>query len=180
MAKPTPEPVEGPVRASGEGLLTLAVVTSPHGVKGMVRIKSFAAEADSLARYALVTERGVKVGLSIVGAAKGVLLARIEGVEDRDEAERWKGVRLCIKRSALPAPDEEEYYHADLLGLAAELKDGTVLGRVRAIHDFGAGDTIEIERAEGAPLVVPFTRAAVPVVDLAAGRILVEPPEGLL
>jgi 16S rRNA processing protein RimM len=159
----------------------LAIVTAPHGVKGLVRVKSFTADPDGIARYRpLENERGERVDLAVVGAAKGVLLARIEGVSDRDEAERVKGMRIYLPRAALPAPEADEYYHADLLGLAAELKDGTALGRVRAIHDFGAGDTIEIERAEGGPLVIPFTSAAVPVIDIAAGRIVIEPPEGLL
>lgn len=174
-AVPVPPPA-----SVGEGMVLLAVVTAPHGVRGLVRIKNFASGAEALERYPLVTEQGERVQLALAGAGKGVLLARIAGVEDRDAAERWRGAQLYVPRSALPRPEDEEFYHADLLGLAAELKDGTVLGRVRAIHDFGAGDTIEIERAEGAPLVVPFTRAAVPVVDIEHGRILVEPPEELL
>jgi 16S rRNA processing protein RimM len=165
----------------GATRVCLGVVTAPQGVKGLVRIKSFTAEPDAIARYGpLETEAGARVALDIVGTGKGVLIARIDGVADRDAAERWKGARLYLARAALPAPGEEEYYHADLLGLAAELADGTPLGRVRAVHDFGAGDSIEIERKEGAPLVVPFTRAAVPVVDIAGGRVVIDPPEGLI
>ena len=156
-------------------------MTSPHGVKGLVRIKSFTAEPDALARYApLEDEAGKRVALDIIGATKGVLLARVAGVADRDEAERLKGMKLYLPRAALPAPEDEEYYHADLLGLLAELGDGTVLGTVRAVHDYGAGGSLEIERPAGAPLVIPFTRAAVPVVDIAHRRIVVEPPAGLL
>jgi 16S rRNA processing protein RimM len=166
---------EGPHR------VCLAIVTSPHGVKGLVRIKSFTAEPDALARYApLEDESGKRVALEIVGAAKGVLLARVTGVGDRDAAERLKGLRLYLPRAALPEPEPEEYYHADLLGLPAELGDGTPLGTVRAVHDYGAGGSLEIERPRGAPLVIPFTRAAVPVVDIAHGRIVVEPPDGLM
>src|SRR6185312_11486938 len=131
----------------------LAVVTSPHGVRGMVRVKSFTAEPDALARYApLEDESGRRVALEIVGAAKGVLLARIKGVGDRDAAERLKGLRLYLPRAALPAPAAEEYYHADLLGLPVELGDGTMLGTVRAVHDYGAGGSLEIERPAAAPL----------------------------
>jgi 16S rRNA processing protein RimM len=156
-------------------------VTSPHGVKGLVRVKSFTAEPEGLARYApLEDESGKRVALEIIGAAKGVLLARIAGIGDRDAAERLKGLRLYLPRAALPEPEDEEYYHVDLLGLPAELGDGTVLGKVRAILDFGAGGSLEIERPAGAPLIIPFTRAAVPVVDLARGRIVVEPPDGLM
>jgi 16S rRNA processing protein RimM len=108
------------------------------------------------------------------------VLARIAGVADRDAAERLKGVRLYVSRDVLPAPGEEEYYHADLLGLRVDLGDGSELGRIRAVHDFGAGDTLEVMRPEGGVVMVPFTRAVVPVVDLAAGRLVVDPPPGLL
>ena len=87
---------------------------------------------------------------------------------------------LFRSRAALPDPGEEEYYHADLLGLAVVLKDGSVFGAVKAVHDFGAGDSLEIERADGVVVLVPFTSATVPVVDIAAGRLVLEPPEGLL
>ena len=174
-----------PGRGQGEGAsprpadrVVLAIITAPHGVKGMVRIKTFTAEPEALARYApLETETGERIELDIVGAAKGVLLARVKGIVDRDAAERLKGARLCLPRAALPVPEEEEYYHADLLGLPVELGDGTPLGKVRAVHAYGAGDSLEIERETGAPLIVPFTRAAVPVVDVARRRIVVALPE---
>jgi len=159
----------------------LAIVTAPHGVRGLVRVKSFAEEPDSLTRYgALEDEAGARVTLAVVGNAKGVVLARVDGIEDRDAAERMRGKRLYLPRAALPPTEPEEFYHADLLDLAAELADGTVLGRVRAVHNFGAGDSIEIARENAAPLIVPFTRAAVPAVELDKGRIVVVPPEGLL
>ena len=88
--------------------------------------------------------------LRLVGAAKGVLIARLSGVADRDRAEALRGLRLYLPRAALPPPEDEEYYHADLIGLEAVLRDGTPVGRVRAVHDFGAGDTLEIERPDGA------------------------------
>jgi 16S rRNA processing protein RimM len=160
----------------------LGVVTSPHGVRGLVRIKSFTAEPQGVAAYGpLEDERGERrYELELVGSAKGVVLARVAGVTDRDAAERLKGVRLYVSRDVLPAAGEEEYYHADLLGLRVELGDGSELGRVRAVHDFGAGDTLEVMRSEGGAVMVPFTRAVVPVVDLAAGRLVVDPPPGLL
>jgi 16S rRNA processing protein RimM len=178
--KSAPPISSSPPLGGGEGDLLIAIVTGPHGVKGMLRVKSFAADPEDVARYPLHNERGERVVLAVVGPARGVLLARVEGIADRDAAERLKGMRLYVSRAMLPPPEADEFYHADLLGLAVELKDGTVLGRVRAIHDFGAGDTIEIERPNAAPVVLPFTRAAVPVVDVEHGRILVEPPEGLI
>ena len=155
----------------------LGVITAPHGVRGLVRLKSFTAEPEAIARYRGVQDAGGRaVQLELVGAAKGVLLARIAGVADRDAAEALRGTRLYLPRAALPKPGEEEYYHADLVGLPAELPDGTALGTVVAVHDFGGGDSIEIARPEGAPLLVPFTSAAVPEVDLANRRIVVAPP----
>jgi 16S rRNA processing protein RimM len=118
----------------------------------------------------------------VTGRAKGAVLARIEGVTDRDQAEALKGTRLYVDRAALPALYEAEtYYHADLIGLAAEDREGRSLGRVVAVENFGAGDLLEIAEGPGGQggksLLVPFTRAAVPVVDLEGGRLVVDPPE---
>ena len=162
--------------------MLLGVITGAHGVRGLVRVKSFTAEPDAIAAYGpLEDERGERsFVIEPVGAAKGVLIARLAGVADRDAAERLKGVRLYLPRAALPEPGEEEYYHADLLGLAAMLRDGAVFGRVRAVHAYGAGDSLEIERPDGRVVIVPFTSAAVPVVDIAGRRVVIDPPAGLL
>jgi len=108
------------------------------------------------------------------------VLVKFAGVVDRDAAEALRGCRLYLPRDALPPPDDEEYYHADLIGLDAVLGDGTRLGRVHAVHDFGAGDCLEIVRPAGPPAMVPFTRTVVPVVDLESGRLVIDPPPGLL
>lgn len=162
----------------------MGVVGAPHGVRGAVRIKSFTDEPEAVARYgALEDERGERhFALRIIGAAKGdgMVIATLSGVADRDQAEALRGLRLYAPRAALPPPAEDEFYHADLVGLAAELADGARLGTIIAVHDFGAGDMIEIARPQGQPVLVPFTRAAVPVVDIAGGRVVVDPPEGLL
>ena len=162
--------------------MLMGVITGAHGVRGLVRVKSFTAEPAHLAAYGALedAEGERRFALELAGAIKGVLLARLPGVADRDAAERLKGTRLYLPRAALPDPGEEEYYHADLLGLAVVRSDGTVFGRVKAVHDFGAGDSLEIERAEGGIVLVPFTSATVPVVDITAGRLVLEPPEGLL
>ena len=160
----------------------LGVVTAPHGVQGAVRIKSFTEEPEDVARYGPLTdETGLRrFELRLIGEGKGVVIARLSGVEDRNQAEAVRGLRLYLPRSALPHTEAEEYYHADLIGLEAVLGDGTPVGRVRAIHDFGAGDTLELARP-GAPVVmVPFTRAVVPRIELAAGRLVLDPPAGLL
>lgn len=162
----------------------MGVVGAPHGVRGAVRIKSFTDAPAAIADYgALENESGAqRFTLQVVGGAKadGMVIAKLSGVTDRDGAEALRGLRLYAPRAALPAAGEDEFYHADLVGLAAHLDDGSKLGSVIAVHDFGAGDVIEIERAEGQPVLLPFTRAAVPVVDIAGGRVVIDPPEGLL
>lgn len=161
----------------------LGVVTAAHGVRGAVKVKSFARRPKDVAAYGpLEDEDGAaRYTLRVIGPAKAdVVIAKLVGVTDRDTAEALRGIRLYLPREALPAPAEEEYYHADLIGLAAVLGDGERLGEVRAVHDFGAGDTLEIARPEGQPVMVPFTRAVVPVIDMDAGRLVIDPPEGLL
>ena len=169
----------------GEGLtrrICVGVVTGPHGVQGAVRIKSFTARPEDVAVYGPLGDKSgtQHFDLQLIGAAKGVVIGRFSGIDDRNGAEALRGQHLYLPRAALPSPEDEEYYHADLIGLAAMLADGTTLGRVRAIHDFGAGDSLEIERNGAPPLIVPFTRAVVPVVEIDAGRLVIDPPEGLL
>ena len=160
----------------------VGVVTGPQGVQGAVRIKSFTEVPEAIASYGpLEDETGRRqFDLHLCGVAKGVLIARLPGIGDRDQAEALRGLRLYLPRSALPQPEAEEYYHADLIGLDAVLADGTPVGRVRAIYDFGAGDTLELARDGGPPVLVPFTRAVVPIVAPAEGRLVLDPPPGLL
>lgn len=165
-----------------EQRVLMGIITGAHGVRGEVRVKSFTAEPQAIARYGrLEDERGERrFALELTGALKGVLIARLDGVTDRDAAERLRGTRLYLPRAALPQPGADEYYHADLVGLAVVLRDGAALGRVRAVYDFGAGDSLEVEKPDGGVVMVPFTEAAVPVVDIAGGRLVVDPPAGLL
>jgi 16S rRNA processing protein RimM len=177
-----PYPPRARVLPSPSEQICLGVVTGPHGVQGAVRIKSFTEEPEDIARYGpLADESGDRCfELSLVGTAKGVVIAHLSGVEDRDQAEALRGLQLHLPRAALPQTEAEEYYHADLIGLEAVLGDGTPVGRVRAIYDFGAGDTLELTRPNGSPVMVPFTRAVVPSIELAAGRLVLDPPPGLL
>ena len=147
-----------------------------------MRIKSFTEVPKDIAGYGpLEDESGRRrFELHLCGVAKGVLIARLPGIEDRDQAEALRGLCLYLPRSALPQPEAEEYYHADLIGLAAVLEDGTPVGRVRAVYDFGAGDTLELARDGAPPVLVPFTRAVVPIVAPAEGRLVLDPPPGLL
>jgi len=162
--------------------ICLGIITGVHGIKGWVRVKSFTADPEDIASYGpLSDESGARLfDLDLVGAQKGVLLARIKGVDDRNAAERLKGLRLYVSREALPPPEDDEFYEADLIGLAAMMEDGTRFGTVRAVNDFGAGASLEIEDEAGKTVVVPFTGAAVPVVDIAEKRVVIAPPEGLL
>jgi len=157
----------------------LGVVVGAHGVRGLVRIKSFTEAPGDIAAYGpLSDEAGARsFAVRVTGEAKGAILAAIAGVADRDAAEALKGTRLYVDRAALPVPvDAEEFYHADLIGLMAEDRAGRALGRVVAVHNFGAGDLLEIAPEGGQSLLLPFTKAAVPEVDLAGGRLVVEPP----
>jgi len=161
------------------GPICLGVIVGAQGLRGQVRIKSFTERPADVAAYGpLRDESGQRrFHLTVTGRAKGVVLASVEGIGDRDQAEALRGVRLYVERSALPEVETpEEFYHADLIGLGVENLEGYPLGRVRAVHNFGAGDVIEIEAADGVLLAVPFTKAAVPVVDLEAGRLVVDPP----
>ncbi len=157
-------------------LLCVGVIVGAHGVRGAIRIKSFTAQPADLAAYGPVEDdQGRRFRLTLLGEAKGVVLAKLAGVADRDAAEALKGVKLWVDRSALPKPDEDEFYYSDLVGLAAERTDGSPMGRVKGVFDFGGGDIIEICGPEGA-VMLPFTRAVVPVVDIAGGRLVIDPP----
>lgn len=143
-----------------------------------MRIKSFTEDPANVAAYGPVAdETGRKrFELRIRGMRKNVVIARIPGIGGREEAAALKGMRLYVPREALPAPEEGEFYHADLLGLAAELRDGTPAGTVKAVLD--ASETAVLEVAAGRETVlVPFTSEAVPVVDLEAGRLVIDPPD---
>lgn len=171
------------MRAKAPGRVCLGAVAGAHGVRGAVRIKPFTAEPEAVGSYGeLSDESGERrFSLQVLGVAKAMVIARLGGVEDRDAAEALRGLRLYVARTALPEPAEDEFYHADLIGLRVETEDERPFGRVRALYDFGAGDVIEIDPVGGGqPVVLPFTREAVPVVDLRAGRVVVVPPEGLL
>lgn len=162
-----------------EDRLCVAVIAGAHGVRGDVRIKSFTADPEGLAAYGPLTDKGGarEFRIKIRGLAKGLLRAHIKGVDDRNAAEALAGVELYIDRGLLPEPEGDEFYHSDLVGLKALLEDGSTYGVVRAVHDFGAGDVIEIGLAAGGAAVLPFTKAVVPSVDLEAGVVVIALPE---
>ena len=159
--------------------ICVARIGAAHGVRGEVKLWTFTEDPFAVKRYGpLRTQDGTRqFEVTQAREAKGHLVAKLKGVATREDAERLNGVELYVARDKLPATAEHEYYHADLIGLAAVTPADEPLGRVVAIHDFGAGDIIEIAPPQGASLLLPFTNAVVPSVDLAGGRVVIELPE---
>jgi 16S rRNA processing protein RimM len=163
-------------------LILLGEIVAAHGIRGEVGIKTFTAEPEAIGDYGALSDKSGQRTFELTGlkmTAKGIV-ARIKGVTDRNGAEALKGTGLYVARDALPAAaeDEGEYYHADLIGLAAVAPDGTPIGTITAVENFGAGDLIEIKFAgRNATEFIPFTDACVPAVDLTGGRVIIVMPE---
>jgi 16S rRNA processing protein RimM len=158
--------------------ICVARIGAAHGVRGAVKLWTFTEDPLAVKAYGpLMTKDGARQ-FEVMSAreAKGHLVATLKGVATREEAERLNGVELYVARDKLPDTDADEYYHADLIGLAAVNAANEPLGRVIAIHNFGAGDIIEIAPAQGATMLLPFTNAVVPSVDVAGGRVVIELP----
>lgn len=163
--------------AKGENIL-LARIGAAHGVRGEVRVKAFTADPLSLAEYSpLAAGDGRKFHVERLRPAKEVVVAKFRGIDSRDAAEALNGTDLYVSRDRLPATDaDDEFYQADLIGLEAFSEAGVLLGAVIAVQNFGAGDILEIAPGRGPSLLVPFTRQAVPSVDIGAGRLVAVPP----
>ena len=159
--------------------ICVARIGAAHGVRGAVKLWTFTEDPLAVKRYGrLMSKDGARqFEVTHVREAKGHLVATLKGVATREEAERLNGVELYVAREKLPATSEDEYYHADLIGLAAVNAAGEPLGRVIAIHNFGAGDIIEIAPPNGASMLLPFSNAVVPTVDLEGGRVVIELPD---
>jgi 16S rRNA processing protein RimM len=156
--------------------ICVARLGAAHGVRGEVRLWSFTAEPAAVARYGpFETADGRVIEIEALRPAKDFFVARLKGVADRDAAERLRNAELFVPRARLPAPeDDDEFYHADLIGLAVEDAAGAPLGSVVAVHNFGAGDLLEVKpTGAGDTVMLAFTEATVPVIDIAAGRIVV-------
>jgi 16S rRNA processing protein RimM len=158
--------------------ICVARIGAAHGTGGEVRLWPYTSDPEAVGRYgALATADGRSIEIEELRPIKGCFIARIKGVTDRNGAEQLRNVDLFVPRDRLPPPAEDEYYYADLVGLAAEDTGGRPIGTVIAIHDFGAGDLLEIGPAGGGEtLLLPFTAAVVAKVDIAAGRIVLDPP----
>jgi 16S rRNA processing protein RimM len=166
----------------GARRVLMGEIVAPHGVRGEVRLKSYAEPAANVAAYGpLLDERGRTWPIEARGEVRGLVVARLGGIADRDAAEALRGLRLYVPRSALPPPASGEWYEADLVGLKAVGVDGRDWGEVVAVLDFGAGTMIEVSGgAYGKSVVLPFTDEATPTVDVAGGMVTVDPPAGLL
>lgn len=158
--------------------ICVGAIAGAFGVQGEVRLKSFCATPEAIADYApLWTKAGTRHSLTLTRSIPQGFAARLSGIATREQAEAMKGTELFADRDRLPSLPDDEFYHADLIGLSVLDTGGQVLGRIEAIHNHGAGDILEI-RCEGRrSLLLPFTRAAVPTVDLTAGRVIADPPE---
>jgi 16S rRNA processing protein RimM len=159
--------------------ICVARIGAAHGVRGAVKLWTFTQDPLAVRHYGpLMTKDGTRqFEVTHVREAKDHLVATLKGIATREDAERLNGLELYIPREKLPATDGNEYYHADLIGLAAVTSADAPLGRVIAIHNFGAGDIIELAPPQGATMLLPFTNAVVPTVDIAGGRVVIELPE---
>lgn len=162
--------------------ICVGAIGGAYGVRGEVRVKSFCAVAEDIETYSpLTSEDGsMKFHLAILHPIKNGFVARIAEVATKEEADALKGTQLFARRDQLPSLPDDEYYHADLIGLPVLDSGGVVLGHVKSVLDHGAGDILEIQRPGSSETVLlPFTVAIVPMVDLTAGKIVADPPEGL-
>jgi 16S rRNA processing protein RimM len=159
--------------------ICIARIGAAHGVRGAVKLWTFTEDPLAVKAYGpLATKDGARhFEVTHAREAKGHLVATLKGISTREDAEQLNGIELYIARDRLPATSDDEYYHADLIGLAAVTPANEPIGRVTAIHNFGAGDIIEIAPAQGATMLLPFTNAVVPSVDLAGGRVVIELPD---
>ncbi|WP_308917696.1 ribosome maturation factor RimM [Jannaschia sp. LMIT008] len=159
----------------------LGAITGAHGVRGDVRVKSFCADPSAIGDYGpLTSDDGRTYRLTVLRPIKNGYAVRLSGVAAKEAADALRGQRLWVPRGALPDAEDDEYYHADLIGLDALDVGGEPLGRVAAVHDHGAGDLLELRGGPHGNLLIPFTKAAVPTVDLGARRVIVDPPHGTL
>ena len=167
--------------AASESRVCLGVIVGAKGVNGEVRIKSFTEVPTDVGSYGPVeSEDGTKTWeVRVVGQAKGVVVAKLKGIADRNQAEDVKGEKLYVARAKLPPPEEGTYYHADLVGLKVVLTTGESKGSILAVYNFGAGDIIEVGDGTTASVMVPFSDAAIAEVNMKDGVVRVEPLPGL-
>jgi 16S rRNA processing protein RimM len=159
-------------------LILVGRVAGAFGVRGEVRVTAYTERPESLLAYRDLKRQDGSPGLTLLSgrAQKGDLVARAKEIATKEEADALRGLLLHVPREALPAPEEDEYYLTDLIGMAAVTPQGEALGKVKAVQDFGAGDILEIDPGRGATWYLPFTRECVPEVDIAGGKVTVVRP----
>jgi 16S rRNA processing protein RimM len=167
-----------------ESRILVGVIGRAHGVRGRARVTSYTNDPTALTSFGpLTTQDGRRFMLQWCSEGVAELSEIIGGetvrVRDRDTTEKLTGTELYVERSLLPPPEDEEFYFADLIGLRAVDEDGAAIGQVKVVHDYGAGASLEIVRDNAPPLIVPFTCDAVPVVDVAGGKVTIIPPEAV-
>jgi 16S rRNA processing protein RimM len=164
-------------------LVCVGMIAGAYGVRGELRLKSFCANPEDIETYSpLTTEAGDQAfHMAILRPIKNGFAARSPEITSKEEADALRGTRLFARRDQLPALPDDEFYHADLIGLEVFDTGGTLLGRVKTVQNHGADDLLELQlKGQSATVLLPFTQAAVPTVDLAAGRIIADPPLGIL
>ncbi|MBS9715607.1 ribosome maturation factor RimM [Pseudohalocynthiibacter aestuariivivens] len=162
--------------------ICVGAIAGSYGVKGEVRLKSFCADPEAIADFdPLFSEDGTqRYSVTLTHVVKNGFSAKINGVSNKEQAEKLRGIRLFADRDQLPELPDDEFYHADLIGLTVLDTGGNVLGRVKNVQNYGAGDLLEIEGSVlENTVLLPFTKEIVPTVDLAGGRIIADPPEGI-
>ncbi len=167
--------------------ICVGAIAGAYGVKGAVRLKSFCATPSAIAGYAPLTDKAGKriFSLALTAPLKNGFIAQIQGVTSKEQAEALRGTRLFAPRTVLPNLPDDEFYHADLIGLQVFDTGGTALGHITDVQNHGAGDLLEVTSPAlktpvlKTPVLLPFTRTNVPTVDLTTGRVIVDPPEGI-
>jgi 16S rRNA processing protein RimM len=160
-------------------LVCVGAITGAFGVRGETRVKSFTADPEAIAAYGAVVNHDEtrSFDIKLTRAVKGGFAARLSGVTTKEQADALRGERLYVPRTRLPQTDDDEFYYADLIGLTAYDTGGERLGTVKAIHDHGAGDLLELRMPSGGDRLFPFTKETVPTIDIAGGRLVVDLPD---
>jgi 16S rRNA processing protein RimM len=159
-----------------ENPVQMAVIGAAHGIRGELRVKTFTGDPLALGDYGPLHARdGRSFEIMDIRPAGSVVVVRFKGVNDRNAAEALAGTELFVDRAALPEEDEDEFYHADLVGLAVKDDKGAVIGKVAAVQNFGGGDILDLTLGSAKGVLIPFSKAAVPEVSVAGGYVRIDP-----
>ena len=166
-----------------QDLILVGIFGAAHGVRGELRLKSYTGDPMAIADYPRLSDESGKRIFKIISARPvkdDILVVRVDGIADRTVAEKLTNTSIYIARADLPPADEEEFYHADLLGLRAETRDGTLIGTIANVLNFGAGDILDVRPEMGDNLLLPFTKKVVPIVEIAKKRVIVDLPDEVI